>query len=73
MEGEEREEGKRAGWRWENALRRWNFLGFVGGVLEGVVGGKLEGAAFNEWVEEAKGRTKVRAEERTRRGEGGEE
>ncbi|KAI0876595.1 ubiquitin carboxyl-terminal hydrolase [Hypoxylon argillaceum] len=58
-----REEAKRRDWQYENALRRHNFVGFAGAVLEGVVRGKLaEGGeeAFGEWVEEAKGRTKAR-------------
>ncbi|PWY95378.1 putative 26S proteasome-associated ubiquitin C-terminal hydrolase [Aspergillus sclerotioniger CBS 115572] len=48
----EREERKRRAWAWENTLRRSNFVGFIGEVLKGVVGG------FEEWVERAKGETR---------------
>lgn len=69
----EAERRKRDGWRWENALRRHNFVGFVGEVLRGVVRGKVRGGpdAYGEWVEEAKGRTAARGKERARRGVGG--
>lgn len=49
----EREERKRKGWRWENALRRWNFVGFVGEVGRGVVGQKVKDGKYDEWVDEA--------------------
>ncbi|KAL4873849.1 hypothetical protein BDV12DRAFT_192289 [Aspergillus spectabilis] len=54
-----REERKRAGWAWENSLRRSNFVGFIGEVLKGVVGQKeAEGeAAVEEWVKKAEGET----------------
>jgi len=67
-----REEQKRNAWRWENALRRHNFVGFIGEVLKGVVGSKLrEGdGAYDTWVEEAKAKTKNRLEERSKRGGG---
>ena len=53
-----REEQKRNAWQWENALRRYNFVGFVSEVLKGVVREKLkEGdGAYERWVEEAVGR-----------------
>jgi len=68
-----REQVKRNAWRWENALRRHNFVGFVGEVLRGVVRGKVQGGpdGYREWVEEAKGRTVARMEERSKRGMGG--
>ncbi|KAI9675651.1 MAG: hypothetical protein M1817_001018 [Caeruleum heppii] len=59
------EEQKRTAWQWENALRRHNFVGFASEVLKGVVRAKLrEGpAAYEQWVEEAKARTKARRDE----------
>lgn len=69
----EREERKRQGWLFENALRRHNFVGFAGEVLKGVVGGKLdEGGeeACGKWVEESLERRKA-AERALRRGDGG--
>ncbi|KAF2789436.1 ubiquitinyl hydrolase [Melanomma pulvis-pyrius CBS 109.77] len=64
----EAEEQKRTEWLWENALRRHNFVGFVGELLKGVVKDKLEkgGGAYENWVEEAKAKTKKRGEERQR-------
>ena len=64
-----REERKRKDWQFENALRRHNFIGFAGEVLKGVVAAKLkEGgdAAFEKWVDEAKGKMRKRMEERKR-------
>jgi len=67
-----REEQKRNAWQWENALRRHNFVGFIGEVLKGVIGSKLRGGAdaYDTWVGEAKAKTKTRLEERGKRGEG---
>jgi len=60
----EREERKRSGWMWENALRRHNFIGFIGEVLKGVTAEKLKGGVeYGKWIEEAKGKTKARVEE----------
>lgn len=67
-----REEQKRRAWQWENALRRHNFVGFVGELLKGVVGEKLEKGAYETWVEEAKDRTKKRLEDRKKGGQGDE-
>ena len=69
-----REEQKRNVWQWENALRRHNFVGFVGELLKGVVGSKLQEGegSYDQWIEEAKAKTKARLEERAKRGEGGE-
>ncbi|CAN8095183.1 unnamed protein product [Discula destructiva] len=56
MEMLEREEKKRRDWRFENALRRHNFVGFAGEVLKGVVAQKLKTggeAAYKEWVDDA--------------------
>lgn len=57
-----REEQKRSGWQWENALRRHNFVGFTGEVLKGVVRSKLQGheKLYSDWVEEAKAKTRAR-------------
>lgn len=65
-----REQQKRNAWQWENTLRRHNFVGFIGEVLKGVVRSKVkEGPdAYGKWVEEAKGRTLARKEERSRKG-----
>jgi len=70
----EREEMKREAWIFENSLRRHNFVGFAGEVLKGVVKGKLgEGEdKYREWIEEAKRKTKARAEE-GRKKKGGDE
>ncbi|KAF2143501.1 uncharacterized protein K452DRAFT_350487 [Aplosporella prunicola CBS 121167] len=67
-EAELREEQKRAAWRWENALRRHNFVGFVGELMKGVVAQKLRDGSYERWVEEAKGKTRARVEERAKRG-----
>jgi ubiquitin carboxyl-terminal hydrolase L5 len=70
-----REEGKRNEWMFENALRRHNFVGFAGEVLKGVIGEKLrEGPeAYTKWVEDAKAKTKKRAEERKKKDDAGDE
>ncbi|KAL6720426.1 hypothetical protein ACLMJK_002348 [Lecanora helva] len=64
------EEQKRNAWQWENALRRHNFVGFIGEVLKGVVGSKVKegNGAYEKWVEEAKARTKARIEEKKKGG-----
>ncbi|KAL4788590.1 ubiquitin carboxyl-terminal hydrolase [Aspergillus varians] len=54
LRGEER---KRAGWAWENSLRRSNFVGFIGGVLKGVTAGKEKEGKVEEWVKKAEGET----------------
>jgi ubiquitin carboxyl-terminal hydrolase L5 len=63
------EEQKRRGWRWENALRRHNFVGFIGEVVKGVAASKLgEGdGAYERWIEEAKGKTRTRYEEKKKK------
>lgn len=67
-----REERKRADWRFENALRRHNFVGFAGEVLKGVVTMKLDQGEgkYDEWVDQAKGKMKKRMDER--KGAGGD-
>jgi len=64
-----REEQKRNDWQFENALRRHNFVGFAGEVLKGVIAEKLsEGeSAYKGWIDEAKKKTKERAEERKKK------
>ena len=61
----EMEEQKRNAWLWENALRRHNFVGFVGELLKGVVKDKLAqgNGAYEKWIEESKAKTKKRAEQ----------
>lgn len=70
MEALEEQEDKRNAWLWENALRRHNFVGFVGELMKGVVKAKLAqgGGAYDKWVEEAKGKTKKRMEDRKKQG-----
>ncbi|KAJ5167319.1 Ubiquitin carboxyl-terminal hydrolase 2 [Penicillium canariense] len=64
----EREERKRAAWAWENTLRRWNFVGFIGEMMKGVAamkeGQDESGKAYEEWVEAAKKATRKRLEMR---------
>jgi len=71
----EQEEQKRTGWQWENALRRHNFVGFVGELLKGVVASKLEEGEgkYEEWVEDGKAKTRKRVEERSKKGAGVDE
>lgn len=63
-----REEEKRREWQWENALRRHNFVGFVGELLKGVVKQKIDDGIYDAWVDEAKGRTKKKLEEGRKKG-----
>lgn len=65
-----REEGKRSAWMFENALRRHNFVGFAGEVLKGVIADKLkEGPqAYENWIADAKRKTKQRAEDQREKG-----
>ena len=65
-----RERGKRNEWMFENALRRHNFVGFAGEVLKGVIREKLkEGPeAYEKWIEDAKEKTKRRAQEQKKKG-----
>lgn len=67
------EEGKRRGWRWENALRRANMVGFVGETLKGVAKEKIRMGGYDGWVEGAKERTRKRYEDRRKGGGEGEE
>jgi ubiquitin carboxyl-terminal hydrolase L5 len=65
-----REEQKRNEWRFENALRRHNFVGFAGEMLKNVIAEKLkEGPeAYTNWIEDSKKKTKQRAEESQKKG-----
>ena len=73
QEALERQRKKRAAWEWENALRRWNFVGFIGEVLKGVVGMKVKegGEEYKKWVDEAKGMAEKRLKEKMGRGQSG--
>lgn len=63
-----REEEKRKMWRWENALRRHNFVGFTGELLKGTVRSKLKDGSYDAWVEECKKKTRTRVEEGRKKG-----
>lgn len=52
-----REEHKRREWRWENALRRHNFVGLIGEVMKGVTAQKLKDGRYEKWIEDAKAST----------------
>ncbi|KAI8249619.1 putative xanthine/uracil permease [Colletotrichum sp. SAR 10_98] len=56
----ERENEKRRNWRFENALRRHNFVGFAGEVLKGVVAQKIDkgDAEYDAWIKEGLERRK---------------
>ena len=64
LEWLKREEQKRNGWQLENALRRHNFVGFTNEILKSVVRSKLQdnGKVYDEWVEEAKAKTRARTQ-----------
>jgi ubiquitin carboxyl-terminal hydrolase L5 len=70
MEALEEQEDKRNSWLWENALRRHNFVGFVGELMKGVTKAKLAqgGPAYDKWIEDAKAKTKKRMEDRRKQG-----
>ena len=61
-----REEQKRSLWQWENALRRHNFVGFIGEILKSVAATKVkEGPdVYKNWIDSAKNNTKARHEEK---------
>lgn len=61
-----REEKRRDSWRWENALRKQNFIGLTGEILKGVVRSKLKDNEqdYYEWIEEAKTNKKARIQDR---------
>lgn len=65
-----RETQKRSDWRFENALRRHNFVGFAGEVLKAVMEEKVQEGpeAYSRWIDEAKKTTRGRSEGRPRKG-----
>ncbi|KAL1305413.1 hypothetical protein AAFC00_002300 [Neodothiora populina] len=63
-----REEEKRREWQWENALRRHNFVGFVGELLKSVVKQKIADGSYDAWVGDAKDRTRKKLEEGRKKG-----
>ena len=65
-----REDQKRVDWQWENALRRHNFLGFVGEVMKGVVEKRLEEGevGYEQWVAAAKAETKKEMDRKGKKG-----
>lgn len=69
----QREEKKRADWRFENALRRHNFVGFAGEVLKGVVAQKLKSGGedeYKKWVDDSTSKMKHRLETKKKAGQG---
>ena len=58
-------------WRWENALRRHNFVGFVAETMKGVTRQKVKEGTYEKWIEEAKAATKKRVEDRRKKGHAG--
>ena len=68
-----REEQKRRDWRYENALRRHNFVAFIGEAMKGVTRQKVKEGSYDKWIEEAKEVTKKRVEERKKKGQQGDE
>ncbi|KAA8904564.1 ubiquitin carboxyl-terminal hydrolase [Sphaerosporella brunnea] len=56
----EREEQRREAWLWENELRRHNFVGFIHEVAKEVARSKLKDGGFDQWIEEARDKSKKR-------------
>lgn len=69
------EQRKRNEWQWENALRRHNFVGFIGELTKGVVRDKLKEGdkAYEAWVETAKTKTRTRMDGRQKKGAAADE
>lgn len=63
-----REQDKREAWKWENALRKHNFVGFAHEVLKGVIGAKLKEGTYDKWITETREKVKQRLEERKAKG-----
>ena len=63
-----RENFKRQEWRWENALRRHNFVGFIGELMTGVSAKKLKDGTYNAWIDDAKAATAKSVERKKHRG-----
>lgn len=68
-----REEQKRREWQWENALRRHNFVGFIGEIMKGVTAQKLKSGSYDKWIEDAKAATQKRVNDRQKKGQGADE
>lgn len=69
-DGIERQEANRRNWLYENALRRHNFVGFIGQVLEEVVRSKTQSGNdedYHKWIEDAKIATLKRMDNRRSR------
>ena len=66
----EREEKKREAWMWENALRRHNFVGFTGEVLQAVVRAKVQANSYDQWIEDGVAATRKRSKEQQKKGGG---
>ncbi|KAB2569488.1 putative ubiquitin carboxyl-terminal hydrolase 2 protein [Lasiodiplodia theobromae] len=64
----QREQQKRQGWMWENSLRRHNFVGFVGELVKGVTKAKVQEGKYDQWVDEAKAKTRQRVADRAKKG-----
>lgn len=66
-----REQEKRSTWQWENALRRHNFIGFIGETMKTVVRSRMDGRSggYEKWIDDAKVRTQARIEERSQQKE----
>ena len=62
-----REQEKRRTWQWENALRRHNFIGFIGETMKTVASSRMEvrPGGYEKWIDDAKVKTKARMEERS--------
>lgn len=69
------EQRKRNAWHWENALRRHNFVGFIGEMVKGVTRAKLDegNGVYEKWIEDAKANTKTKLEDRKKHGKSEEE
>lgn len=61
---------RRKQWAWENALRRHNFVGFIGEVLKGVVENKVKDGTYSAWVDQAKKTTEKRYHDKQTRAQG---
>lgn len=68
-----REDMKRSQWRWENALRRHNFVGFIGELMKDVTKSKLHDGSYDQWVADARAATQKRVEDRNKKGAGQDE
>lgn len=69
----EMEERKREAWKWENELRRHNFVGFAHEVLKQVVRGKVKEGVYEEWIKEGKEKANKRVADRKKGGAQGED